>query len=332
MVKIDLTNEQREKIEEKLCNYINNNDIPSKIKNLKELLAEKGYIETANTLSKQAENNKLFLLNDSCSLSATIKKFDNAIKKDTNLKKELIKLIKCGQPEIRNGDGIIIKKKVWGFEDIYKQFSKSDQAYDILNILGVNVCPYCNRQYTFTVRKKEKSEEYKSRPQFDHFYPKRKYPYLAMSIYSLVPSCGLCNQGKSDTPPENYLYPYEKSFEDKGIYFEVHNIVDNLLKQKQITVRLEPKKEQDKLIEQYNSSFKIELLYNEHNQYISELLQKNYVFNDDAIESIYNSYKELFNSQSELKQLIFGNCEQENFNQRPLSKFTNDILKQLNCK
>lgn len=331
MVKIDLTNEQREKIQQKLCDYINNNDIPSKMKKLKELLEKKGYIQTANTLSKQAENNKIFLLSNKSSLSLTIKTFDNAIKKDSKSKQELIRLIKCGQLEEKK-DEIIIKEKVLGFEDIYKRFSNSEQAYDFLNILGVNVCPYCNRQYTFTVRKKEKAKENKSRPQFDHFYPKSKYPYLAMSIYNLVPSCGLCNQGKSDKSSEKYLYPYEESFEDKGIHFEVPNIVGNLLKQEEITVSLKSKKDNDKLIKQYNTSFKIELLYNRHTPYISELLQKNYVFNDDTIESIYNSYKELFNSQSELKQLIFGNCKLENFNQRPLSKLTNDIMQQLNCK
>ncbi len=331
MIKIDLTNEQRSKIEEILCQYIRNNKMHSKIKELKELLETNGCTETANTLSKQAENCKLFLLNGRCSLSTTIKAFDNAIKQDSKSTKELIKLIKCGQHEEKK-DGIIIQKKVWGFKDIYKDFSNSDQAYDILITLGINVCPYCNRQYTFTVRKKEN----KSRPQFDHFYPISKYPYLAISIYNLVPSCGLCNRGKSDTSPVNFLYPYEESFEDKGIYFEVHNIIDNLLKfeqnQKELTVSLESKEKHDKLIEQYKNRFKIELLYNEHKQYISELLQKNYVFNEDAIESIYNSYKGIFNTPSEVKQLIFGNCEPENFNQKPLSKLTNDIMKQLNCK
>jgi hypothetical protein len=34
--------------------------------------------------------------------------------------------------------------------------------------LKVDTCPYCNRQYTFTVDSSKKT-----RPQFDHFYPKK---------------------------------------------------------------------------------------------------------------------------------------------------------------
>lgn len=328
MIKIDLAAEQRNKINYLMCEYLSKSNIFSKIEYLIKLLEDKDCKETANTLREETKNNKIFLLNDKGSLSTTIKTFDEAIVKDSESKKNVIKIIKCGQAEEKE-DGIINAKRILGFFDFYKTFSDSDQAYKILDILGVNVCPYCNRQYTFTVRKKVNDNYNKSRPQFDHFFPKDKYPYLAISIYNLVPSCGLCNQGKSNTSPEKYLYPYEESFEDKGIYFEVPNVVGNLLKQEQISVRLEPTVIHEKLIKQYNNSFKIELLYNKHTDYISELLYKNYVFNDDAIESIYNSYKELFNSQSELKQLILGNCEPENFNQRPLSKLTNDIMQQL---
>ena len=102
-----------------------------------------------------------------------------------------------------------------------------------------------------------------------------------------------------------------------------------MLKQEEIIVKLEPVENHKDLIKQYNDSFKIKLLYEQHSDYISELLYKNYIFNDEAIESIYRSYKELFNSPSELKQLILGNYEPDNFNQRPLSKLTKDIIQQL---
>ena len=270
----------------------------------------------------------MFLLCDKRLLSEITKMFDDAIEKDPTPNEEIKKIIRNGQNEEKKDD-TIIKNRVLGFGDFYKNFSNSKQAYDILDILKVNVCPYCNRQYTFTVRDEENE---KIRPQFDHFYPQAKYPYLGISIYNLVPSCGLCNQRKLDTSPENFLYPYEESFEDKGIYFEVSNVVGNLLNQEQIKVSLQPKENQKEVIKQYNDSYKIELLYNEHAPYISELLYKNFVFNDDAIKSIYNSYKELFDSPSELKRLIFGNYDPENYNQRPLSKLTNDIMQQLKGK
>lgn len=52
----------------------------------------------------------------------------------------------------------------------YDSFSKRKCAYYILYDINVGVCPYCNRQYTFTLKSR------KIRPQFDHYYPKSIYP------------------------------------------------------------------------------------------------------------------------------------------------------------
>ena len=34
----------------------------------------------------------------------------------------------------------------------------------------------------------------KSKKQIDHFFPKRKYPFLALCYYNLIPSCDICNE------------------------------------------------------------------------------------------------------------------------------------------
>jgi len=68
--------------------------------------------------------------------------------------------------------------------------------------IGMKTCPYCNRQHTFTIyRGKE------IRPQFDHFYPKSKYPFFALSFYNLVPICPTCNHLKKDKT-EKIVNPY----------------------------------------------------------------------------------------------------------------------------
>ena len=93
----------------------------------------------------------------------------------------------------------------------YDTFSGRKCAYNILKIQKVKVCPYCNRQYIFTLG------NHKVRPQFDHYYPKSIYPYLALSIFNLIPSCSICNQAKSsfDTHDCPILYPYEEEFGDE---------------------------------------------------------------------------------------------------------------------
>ena len=74
--------------------------------------------------------------------------------------------------------------------------------------LDIKVCPYCNRNYILNFQIKGKVN---ATAQLDHFFDKKKYPYLAISIYNLVPSCGTCNQRKS-TKQETIFYPYNESF------------------------------------------------------------------------------------------------------------------------
>lgn len=54
----------------------------------------------------------------------------------------------------------------------------------------------------------------KSRPQMDHYYPRDLYPYLAVSLYNLVPCCAVCNTAKGplDTMKDPILYPYDEGF------------------------------------------------------------------------------------------------------------------------
>ncbi len=313
-IKINLTAEQRAKIE-KLIKKDVDKKLYSKIEKISKYLNDKKFIKTAELIDSKEKVYNICLLDSKSALNDFQEKSKKAFEEDSKGK--------C--TTLRGKTQEYIKTE---YEKLYENFSNRDVAYKILKVMNVNVCPYCNRQYTFTVIKKTSTEK-KIRPEFDHFFPKSNFPLLAVSIYNLVPSCGLCNKGKSASLSENFLYPYEESFEDKGIHFEIPNIIGNLLDQEEITVKLEPVKNHEDLIKQYNDSFKIDQLYEEHSDYISELLYKNYIFNDEAIESIYRSFKEILNSPSKLKHLIFGNYEPDKFNQRPLSKLTKDIIQQL---
>src|SRR5699024_4968657 len=65
-----------------------------------------------------------------------------------------------------------------------------------------------NRIYTVTLTE----NGHRSRPQFDHYLSKSKYPYFAISLLNLIPCCGLCIQAKSDKE-DQILYPY---YEEMG--------------------------------------------------------------------------------------------------------------------
>lgn len=97
----------------------------------------------------------------------------------------------------------------------YENFCDSQKewnAYKMCQELKISVCPYCNREYTFTIGDVNNKGV---RPEIDHFFPKSDYPYLSCSLYNFVPSCHICNHGKRDFG-EGILYPYKEEF---GINF-----------------------------------------------------------------------------------------------------------------
>jgi hypothetical protein len=69
----------------------------------------------------------------------------------------------------------------YGYESIISE----KIAYKMLRNLDVKVCPYCNINYiSFSGTNSNKG----IRPELDHFYPKSRYPYFAVSFYNLISS------------------------------------------------------------------------------------------------------------------------------------------------
>lgn len=195
--------------------------------------------------------------------------------------------------------------------------------------LDVNTCPYCNRQYTFTINSQKKTK-----PQFDHFYPKSKYPYFALSFYNLVPCCSICNHIKKDIKKE-LIHPYYEGFDD-SCYFDI-NHKDYILNNKKISVRFNFIEGCDlKFIEKCKNSvkeFALEDLYNKHSDYIEEIIEKAYSYNDSFYDSLIHDFSQMGKTPSEIDRLIFGNyIDLADNEKRPLSKLTRDLLKSIGLK
>lgn len=105
--------------------------------------------------------------------------------------------------------------------DYDKFVEKQEDAYWLLRNLHVRVCPYCNQIYTVTLPSREelkKGETFKTtRATFDHFYAKSDHPYFAVSLFNLVPSCGVCNSNKSNKI-EEIVYPYDQEFGKEAVF------------------------------------------------------------------------------------------------------------------
>lgn len=149
-------------------------------------------------------------------------------------------------------------KKIFKYDSLNYQRScqKESTAYWLQRQLEVKVCPYCNRMYTTTL-----FGEDKIRPDFDHFYPKSKYPYLAVSLFNLIPSCSMCNKRKGnkaevicedeENKNSSIIYPYDESFDElqRCISFRVIPDSKEVLtgQSDEFTIELHPQRYSDQL-------------------------------------------------------------------------------------
>lgn len=106
----------------------------------------------------------------------------------------------------------------------YSNYRKK-KLVELAKKLNVKSCPYCNMHYTLYAEEGEQESEKLAKFQFDHFFSKSKYPMLSMSLYNLIPSCALCNQGKSKRNLTLSFHPYHSDI-CKQFKFELDNPID----------------------------------------------------------------------------------------------------------
>lgn len=206
---------------------------------------------------------------------------------------------------------------------IYDNFRK-EWAYKIVELLSISVCPYCNRNYIVNFDKNSTTVE------LDHFYSKSEYPYLAISLYNLIPVCHTCNHKKLDK--EIDIHPYFESYNDyvknsfvlKSVDFHEKNIELKYIYKKNSTKDIQK-------IESYNKTLNIKNLYENHKDIVKELLQKRVIYSDSYIDELFDKYSGiLFSSKEELMRLITcGYISDDDINKRPLSKLIKDISEDL---
>ncbi len=231
-------------------------------------------------------------------------------------------------------------KTIFDYDFSNYSFTKKDKgavAYRHAKRLDINTCPYCNGNFTFTI----KNKRMKSRPQFDHFLNKDRYPYLALSFYNLIPSCALCNSGalKGKKPFSIYthLHPFVDNIE--GLYEFRTNIdsVDFLVKNDDFTLKLQLckgiAKNTGKRAAASIGVFGLQDRYKFHKDIAGDVIKKSHIYNQTAIENLFTAFKIgndfIFKSPSEVKELVMGNyLHPDNFHKRILSKLTKDIAEE----
>jgi|GEM_PF-2795822 len=209
----------------------------------------------------------------------------------------------------------------------YDRFRKSKAGFVFANGLGVKVCLYCNQNYTLTIAKSSRALCH-----FDHFYSKDKYPFLAVCYYNLVPCCAVCNTIKSnkDFVKGEFIHPYEESlanlfkFEtDKKIVLKM--ILNGNKALEGLTIKLKHKAGFKRLLANHLEVFKLDAVYNEHKDIVSDIYSKSLIYNKSRLEELEGINPGLFN-KSEIEKLVLGNYVlKSQINQRPHAKFMRDI-------
>ena len=206
----------------------------------------------------------------------------------------------------------------------------SELRHKILTSININVCPYCNRQYTTNYRK---GDENRTTAYLDHFYPKSKFQLYSLSLYNFIPSCAVCNSRFKIDRNIEILFPYEQGFNDDAYFkvipkkpFDITSLL-GASDEFEIGIHVNENTPLKDKIKGNIEMFELENIYQTHKNYVRELLYKKTAYSPKykkmLDEMLINKLTDL-----EFRLFLFGysGLEDELYN-KPLSKLTNDILK-----
>lgn len=373
MIKISVSKEKMKEIENKhwkwfkdnmLRNWIIqiNNDADSKEygrlflkiffkdkRSFKNWFDKKNKESTANWVERQ-ENKKFCLFKDF--IIGNIHIIDD-LKKRLGIINESIDIIKKTKSSKEFSE--VTKKLRKYFEGQYNTFRDSNDEWGgayLVKELGIKVCPYCNRNFVDTY-KIDKNGKYITSAQLDHFYSKKYYPYLALSLYNLIPCCSVCNHSKLDKAGD-IIYPYEEQFGDNVRFttcfiksggrdsydlnylfgnsdnFEIKLLPDTEKLKYNLGEEIEKFKQK---VDKSKEVFNIEKVYNSNKDYVRELIKKAIIYSEGRIDELYDQYPELFSSRAEVLNMVVSNyIDIDDLGKRPLAKLTRDMCNELGLK
>lgn len=208
---------------------------------------------------------------------------------------------------------------------------------ELIRATNTRVCPYCNRIFVEVVDGNTRTVK----GQLDHFYPKERYPYLALSKYNLVPSCSYCNgaSGKHDADPrlKHLVNPYFIK-DNNGLVFRADVPRKGFLNLKTLEAAISIILDTGKNPNMQNNVriFNLNKLYDTHKDYASEtyfkymkMSTKAYTeFTNRMMQSTGSNVQDVVSqiSVQEWLRLVLGvYMDSKDQANRPLSKFISDL-------
>ena len=211
----------------------------------------------------------------------------------------------------------------YGYEQKVKEI-----AYKLIEQLNIKTCPYCNINYAYVLRKGN------IRPQLDHFFPRDKYPFFAISLANLIPSCPVCNHKKGNKFDDNLRSPFKiNSFEDFKFTFIPDKDLTSLIAISLDVIEKNLRIDFIKGNPQNINTFALKERYNQHKDIVAEIILKEKLINEAKEKMDSNVISSLLpEDKKDIYRLIYCNylpVSEEDFLRRPFSKLTYDIYNEL---
>jgi len=194
--------------------------------------------------------------------------------------------------------------------------------------LKTKTCYYCNIHYVNEYKVDE--EEYKNEFTLDHYYDKGSYPYLALSLYNLIPSCYVCNSKLKKTIELDVLPPNSKGFDfDKRVKFKLllSKNCKNLNFKSKDDIEIPLKEKYSSKYKNYIEVFKLNDRYSAHKDIVYEIMKNAELYPNSRLKEL----QELTGiPYQEIKKDIFKLVDNEaDLSKEPFSKLIKDISQEL---
>ena len=215
----------------------------------------------------------------------------------------------------------------------YSKFQGKVLAPYFEKYLNPRTCYYCNIDFINVYD----IENNKNKFTLDHFIDKGRYPYLALSIFNLIPCCFVCNSKKIKGSIPFYedvelkdTNPYLNSFKfDEKVKFKLHlrdNCKDLNIKSKD-DIAIPLKERYSNEYEKYIEVFKLNERYQAHKDIVFEMLQNAELYPESRLKEL----QELTGiPYQEIKKDIFKLIDDEvDLSKEPFSKLRKDMADEL---
>ncbi|MFA6191659.1 MAG: hypothetical protein WC665_04825 [Sulfurimonas sp.] len=193
--------------------------------------------------------------------------------------------------------------------------------------LDISTCYYCNIDFVNTYKTKGGK---KNKFTLDHFYDKATYPYLALSLYNLIPSCYTCNSKLKKNEEFKNLAPSSQKYDfETKVKFKL--LLDDSCKNLHIkskeNIDISLKENYTNQYDKYIEIFKLNERYKVHKDIVFEMIQKAELYPESRLRELQDLTGIPF---GQIKKDIFNLIdENEDLSKQPFSKLIKDISEEL---